>query len=161
MIRRAWIFALGLVLGGSFYLLLIDTASSPELYVLAGVAVLCALAFAVPREQGFEEAQIDPRWLLGAWRVVVRIAPDLVALCREAVVQLVHPRRRRGAFRAVPFSATTATPRDTGRRALTEWVGSLAPNTIVVGVDVERDLLLVHQLRRTGKAEEIDPMGLG
>jgi hypothetical protein len=38
MIRRAWIVLVGLLIGGGFYLLLIDTNDLPELYVLAGVA---------------------------------------------------------------------------------------------------------------------------
>jgi hypothetical protein len=40
-------------------------------------------------------------------------------------------------------------------------MGSLSPNTIVVGVDTERGLVLVHQLQRQGDAEQIDPLGLG
>jgi hypothetical protein len=31
----------------------------------------------------------------------------------------------------------------------------------VVGVDAERDLLLVHQLDPTGGADELDPLELG
>jgi hypothetical protein len=161
MIRRAWIAGLGLVLGGSFYLLLVDTPSSPELYALAAVAIACAVAFTVSHEEGFVEARIRPWWLLGTWRVLVKILPDIAILCREAVAQLFQARATRGCFRAVPFSATETTPQDSGRRALTEWVGSMAPNTIVVGVDDERGLLLVHQLHRQGETEDIDPMGLG
>jgi hypothetical protein len=161
MIRRAWIAALGLVLGGGFYLLLIDTPSSPELYVLAAVAIACALAFGVSREQDLVEARVRPWWLLSTRRVLLKIGPDVVILCREAVVQLFAPREARGTFRAVPFAATDQTPEDTGRRAVTEWIGSMAPNTIVVGVDSERGLLLIHQLRRQGDTDKVDPMGLG
>ena len=64
------------------------------------------------------------------------------------VVPLIRlEKRTRGQFRAVPFKAGTSES-DRGRYALTEIVGSLAPNTIVIGVDVDSDLLLVHQLRR-------------
>ncbi|MCW3018653.1 MAG: hypothetical protein JWN10_961, partial [Solirubrobacterales bacterium] len=49
--------------------------------------------------------------------------------------------------------------RDAGRRALAESFGSLAPNTIVIGVDPERDLLLVHQLR--GGGGRVDVLELG
>ena len=160
-LRTAWILTLGLLIGGGFYLLLIDTASLPELYALAGVAVACALAFLLAREQRFAEARIDPRWLLSGWRVIVKIPLDIALLCREAIVQLVAPRRIRGKFRAGAFGAVKQTPGDTGRRALSEWLGSLSPNTIVIGVDPERRLVLVHQLRRQGDAEQIDPLGLG
>ena len=152
---------LGVLIGGGFYFLLIDTASLPELYLMAGVAVGCAVAFVLAREQGFAESAIRPWWLLNGWRVLMKIPLDIGLLCWEAVVQVVAPRQLRGTFRATAFDATAETTTDTGRRALSEWMGSLSPNTIVVGVDPERGLLLVHQLRRQGDSEQIDPMGLG
>lgn len=160
-LRTAWILTLGLLVGGGFYFLLIDTASLPELYALAGVAAACAVAFALAREQGFTEALVVPWWLVSGWRVIFKIPLDIVLLCREAIMQLVAPRHRRGEFRAGPFGAVEHTPEDAGRRALSEWLGSLSPNTIVIGVDRERGVVLVHQLRRQGDAEQIDPLGLG
>jgi hypothetical protein len=160
-LRVSWILILGVLIGGGFYFLLIDTASLPELYVLAGVAAGCALAFELAREQGFAEASIAPWWLLTAWRVVLKIPLDIVLLCYEALLQLVTPRDVRGTFRAVRFEATEDTPRDAGRRSLSEWLGSVSPNTIVVGVDAERQLVLVHQLHLQGGADQVDPLGLG
>jgi multisubunit Na+/H+ antiporter MnhE subunit len=160
-LRRVWFVTLGLLIAGGFYLLLIDTASLPELYALAGVAVACALAFVLAREQGFAEARVDPRWLLRGWRVLIKVPLYIVLLCREALVQLVAPRQVRGSFRAAAFGAVKATPEDAGRRAVSEWLGSLSPNTIVIGVDPERGLVLVHELRRRADTEKIDPLGLG
>lgn len=159
--RRLWILTLGLLIGGGFYLLLIDVTLLPEVYALIATAILCGLTFALSREQGFTEARIHPWWLLRGGRVLVNVFRDIPLLCREAVVQLVAPRPARGDFRAVPFRATQETPQGAGRRALTEWLGSVAPNTIVVGVDPDRELLLVHQLHRHGDADQVDPLGLG
>lgn len=161
MTRRAGIGLIGVVLGGAFYLLLIDTTSLPELYVLAGVAAACGLAYRIGREQEFVEARIAPLWLLSAGRLLVRIPQDIVLVCREAVAQLVAPRAVRGSFRAARFDAVAPTPQDTGRRALVETLGSVAPNTIIVGVDADRGLLLVHQLRREGHPQDLDSLGLG
>jgi hypothetical protein len=161
MIRRIWIVVVGLLIGGGFYLLLIDTSSLPELYVLAGVAVFCGLLFLISREEGFEEAQIRPEWLTRAWRLAGKIPVDIALVCREALAQLVRPRASRGEFRAVRFGAVTATSQDTGRRALTEAIGSVAPNTLVIGVDAERGVLLVHQLSRQGDAKDLDLLRLG
>ena len=161
MRKRALILGLGLLIGGAFYLLLIDTTSLPELYVLAGVALACGLAFGISREQAFEEALIRPEWLLSAWRVALRVPPDIALVCREALAQAVRPRATRGTFRAVGFSAVQRTPEATARRALAEGLGSLAPNTVVLGVDTERRLLLVHQLHHQGEARGLDVMRLG
>jgi hypothetical protein len=151
----------GLLLGGGFYLLLIDTTSLPELYVLAGVALVCGIAFELAREQDFIEARIVPRWFARSWRLIWRIPGDVAIVCWEALAQTVRPRSTRGEFRAAPVTATAKTSTDTGRRALVETVGSFAPNTIIVGVDAERGLLLAHQLRRHGAPEDLDVTRLG
>jgi hypothetical protein len=153
--------ALAVVLGGGFYLLLIDTTSLPELYVLAGVALACGVAFELARELDFVEASFSPRWLLRSWRLVWRIPSDIFIVCAEALVQLLRPRAARGVFRATDFKATANTPASTGRRAMAETIGSVAPNTIVVGVDAERGLILTHQLRRQGPPEDLDVTRLG
>jgi hypothetical protein len=150
----------GFALAGAFYLLLIDTASLPEIYVLIAVALVAAAALEASREQGFPEARFPPRSLARAWRPVVRVPLDAGLLCAEAFAQLVAHKRNRGQFRAIPFRAGSS-EHDRGRYALTEIVGSLAPNTIVIGVDADSDLLLVHQLRRIGDRDDIDVLELG
>jgi hypothetical protein len=61
----------------------------------------------------------------------------------------------------VPFRCDEDAELETGRRALAEWFGSFAPNTIIIGVDAERELILGHQLHLAGGDEAIDVMGLG
>jgi hypothetical protein len=159
--RRVTIISIGVLLGGGFYLLLIDTTSLPELYVLAGVALACGIALQLAREQGFVEARVLPWWVARSWRLVWRIPSDIAIVCGEALAQLIHPRATRGEFRAARFRAVEPIPAHTGRRALAETIGSLAPNTIVVGIDPDTGLLLVHQLRRHGGPEDLDVTRLG
>ncbi len=159
--RRALSPAVGVVIGGAFYLLLIDTLSLPELYAGAGATLLAGIAYEVSREQGLAEASISPAWLASGWRVVVRVPVHIALVSREALAQLFTLRQRRGVFRAVPFKAGGDGSRDVGRRAIAEALGSLAPNTIVIGIDPDRNLLLVHQLYEQGGRDELDPLGLG
>jgi hypothetical protein len=148
------------VIAGVFYLVLIDTRELPELYALAAVAVISGIAFAVSREEESAEASVSPSWLLRAWRPLARVPLDVVLVSRQAVAQLVSPRTRRGELRAVPFKGG-ADPGALGRSALTESLGSFTPNTIVIGLDADRELLLVHQLRRHGDRDELDVLRLG
>lgn len=159
--ERAAALALGLLLPGGFYLLLIDTTSLPELYTGAVIALLAATGFLAAREQSRPEPSYRLGWVLRAWRPIARIPPDVVRVTVELALQLASPRRRRGVLRAVPFAHRGELSGEVGRRALSELLGSLAPNTIVVGVDPDSDLLLVHQLRRSGDAASLDAMDLG
>ena len=149
----------GFAFAAAFYLVLVDTTSLPELVALAVIALLAAIAFAAAREQGFTEARISPSWLVGSWRAIARVPPESLLLCRQAAAQLLRPRSERGVFREIPF-AGGETERDRGRFAITEIVGSLAPNTIVIGVDPDSERLIVHQLELKGGADELDALGL-
>lgn len=150
------------ILAGGLYLLLIDTTSLPELIVAVGAAVIAATGFELAREQQTAGGLgMRLHWLLKAYRPVLKVPADIVFVSLTAVRQLARPKAVNGRFRAVPFRCGPEHDIETGRMALAESLGSFAPNTIIVGVDVERELILGHQLRSTGGAEAIDVLGLG
>lgn len=152
----AWIFA------GALYLLLIDTTSLPELIVLAAAAAIAATGFELAREQqtvGGLTARL--RWVTRLHRPLLKVPSDVAIVSLLAFRQLVRPKAVNGSFRAVPFRCGPENDTEAGRRAFAEGFGSFAPNTIIVGVDVERELILGHQLSRTGGSEAMDVLGLG
>jgi hypothetical protein len=156
----AW--AGGFVLAGALYLLLIDTATLPELIVGAVAAALAASGFELAREEG-EVGGLTARlrWLLTLHRAVKSVPTDIATLSLLAFRQLVRPKAVNGTFRAVPFRCGDDEDLETGRRAMAEAFGSFSPNTIIVGVDGERELILGHQLRPRGGREAIDVLRLG
>jgi Na+/H+ ion antiporter subunit len=158
----ARIFGAAFLFAGAFYLLLIDTTTSPELYAGAGAALLAALACATAWRNGLRGVSPHPRWLMRGARAVAQVPADIFWVSLAALQQLVAPRRVRGELRATRFHYGDADDgRDMARRALAEAVGSLTPNTIVIGVDEERNLILGHQLRRSAGADGVDVLGLG
>lgn len=159
--RRLGMASIAFALSGAFYLLLIDTADLPELGVLVAAALLAALAFEASRELGFAEASIRLTWLARTWRVLIRLPAQVALVSWEALAQLVTRKPARGSFRTVPFGGQADSSREAGRRAVAEAIGSVTPNTIVIGVDPDRRLLLVHQLHHQGGPEELDVLGLG
>jgi hypothetical protein len=149
------------VLAAALYLLLIDITDLPELIVGAGAAVLAATGAELAREQAIVGESIRWRWLLRLYRPVLRVPADIVIVSLMALRAVVDRRARHGSFRALRFASGGHQELASGRRALAEAFGSLAPNTFVVGIDEDRELVLAHQLRRTPSRKTIDVLELG
>ena len=155
-------FLIGLLVAAPFYLLLIDTTTVPELIAGVAAAAIAAAAYELAYAEGAGHASYRAGWFRRAWRVVAYMPLQIAIVCAEVASQTLKPRRRRGGVRAVPFRCgAEQTSLELGRRALAEALGSLTPNTIVIGVDPDSSLLLVHQLRLTGGREQLDPLELG
>jgi multisubunit Na+/H+ antiporter MnhE subunit len=76
---------------------------------------------------------------------VTDLGPLAVALWRRGV----RRHDERGRLVEVPYTALGDDPTDAAHRVFTQALGSLAPNTVIVGVDAERRTLLVHELVAT------------
>jgi hypothetical protein len=162
LLRRAAAWCGCWLVAGGLYLLLIDTTSLPELIVGAGAATIAATGFELAREQQTAGGlNMRLRWLRTVHRPLLKVPSDVATVSLMALRQLIRPKRVNGVFRAVPFRCGPEHDIEVGRRALAESLGSFAPNTIIVGVDIEQELILGHQLRETGGAEAVDVLGLG
>jgi hypothetical protein len=151
----AWVFSAAL------YWWLIDTRQSPELIAGAVAATIAAIGSELARSQGLTEERIRAGWLLRVHRPLLKVPKDVVTVSVVALRQLRHPRKSVGAFRAFPFRSTEQQELEYGRHAMAETFGSFAPNTIIVGVDSERQMILGHQLGPGGGRESIDVLELG
>jgi hypothetical protein len=159
--RRVAAWSLAWIVAGGVYLLLIDTTSLPELLVGAGAAALAATAFELVREQRIAGEMIRLHWLRRSHRPLIKVPSDIAMVSFVALRQTVRGEPACGEFRAVRFRCGEDEHLELGRRSLAEGVGSLAPNTVIVGIDGERELILAHQLVRTGGREAIDLLELG
>jgi hypothetical protein len=159
--RRAIAWGLGWLFSAALYFLLIDITDLPELLVGAGAAVLAATGLELAREQGWVGESVRWRWLVRMYRLLLRIPPDIGVVSAMALMGLVRRKPALGSFRAVPFKGEFDGPAETGRRALAEAAGSVAPNTFVIGIDGERGVMLAHQLKPSPHRKTIDPLELG
>jgi len=150
----AWISA------GALYLLLIDTTDLPELILGAIAAAIAATGLELAREQRLVGETVRASWLKRLYRPFLKAPADILRVSVAALSQLAAPRSARGEFRALSFPNQPDQEREDGRRALAESFGSFAPNTIIIGVDPERELILAHQLVHTEAAGALDPLGL-
>jgi hypothetical protein len=161
VLRRAFAVIVGSLFAGSLYLLLIDTTSLPELIVAAGAVLLAVTGLELAREEAIFEARARTRWVGRLHRPLLNAPRDIITVSVVALRQLVRPQPVTGQFRAVPFNCGDDERLENAKRALAESLGSFAPNTIIVGVDPERQLLLGHQLHVTGGEEALDMLELG
>jgi multisubunit Na+/H+ antiporter MnhE subunit len=140
------------------YLALVDTRQHPELVLGAVVAAVAATAARIVRR-----ARPLPPLPLGMvarhlGRALVQLVVDTFVVLRVAARRL-RGQAPRGALLAVRFRGGGDGADDVARRALTEALGSIGPNQIVLGIDRERDLLVVHQL--APDPERADLLDLG
>jgi multisubunit Na+/H+ antiporter MnhE subunit len=142
----------------AFWLLLVDSHEEAQILVGAGVAVLAASVSELVRRQRIAQVSVRARWLARLWRPLWSVPGDLIRLA----VAVLRGGRAPGRLRALPFDPRVADPTDNGRQALAELAGSFSPNTIVVGVDAKRGLLLAHQLLPDEEEAErsLDPLRL-
>lgn len=140
----------------ALWLALIDNVHRSDL--ITGVlcaALAAALATAVDASR-LGRARPRPgmfvRMPLALVALVVDTARLMVVLVRKLGGRPVH-----GRFRAVAYPTATGDPAAAGRRALSEIAGSLAPNRYVLGIDPERQVMVVHELLPS--SAPLDPLG--
>ena len=140
--RRVWL--TWWVLLAALYVLIDDSVLLPELVAGALAAAIGATGATLVHRERQVLLKGGVRWLRALWRPLAGLVADLWPLLRAL------PRRGgTGGMVEIPFDATTDGPRDTARRALTEALGTLAPNTIVVRIDTDRGVVIAHQLVST------------
>lgn len=144
------------------WMLLVDNESLPELLVGAGVVLIATIGSELVRTQSPVRVKVRPRWLLRLWKPVARVPLDVAVVMAMIPRALLGRSKQEGGLRAFRFRADGDDPESTGRRALAEGAGSTAPNTIVIGIDTRRRLILAHQLRYSSDpGSALDPLELG
>jgi multisubunit Na+/H+ antiporter MnhE subunit len=149
--------ARGAVLFG-LWNLLVDNTEWPEL-VVGGVCAVLAAAFGA---LVVAHRQDHPRPTAAMFRLIHRPLMLLVTdSMRVTFALFAHllGRHASGRLRAVRYRATAKTPDASARRVLTEWSASLAANRYAVGIDLDEQYLLVHEL--TPARGPLDPLDLG
>lgn len=117
----------------------------------AGVAgaALGALGDGIVKSKRFAKFRPRLRWLgmfaWEPWYVLTGSAAILWALARR-----LAGKESKAQFRVVPFRAGGDNSESAARRALALTLTTVPPNFIVVGIDRERNFMLVHQVSPTG-----------
>lgn len=123
-------------------MLLVDTVSIAELAACSAAALIGTLATVLVKHEGVADLREHHVFVTSLPKQLARVPLDVLLLIRE-LGRALAGRHPTGRFHELPFEGGSD-PRENARRAAVEMLGSLAPNTIVLGVDDEK--IVVHQL---------------
>jgi multisubunit Na+/H+ antiporter MnhE subunit len=123
-----------------------DNIGLAELGGGAGAAALATLLTETALHQAGTPITVRVRWLAAAWRLPGQVLGDTVLVFRALGRQLIRGETPDSGFRERPVRAGGDSSADVTRRVLLVGANSLAPNTVVLGIDEERDVMIVHQL---------------
>ena len=123
-----------------------DSLQFDELLAGAGAAALAALAAEIASHQAATRLAIRPAWLARALRLPGEVAHDTYTVFAALGRTLVTRKPPKGSFRELPVRYGDGTPLGVTRRVLLTGAYSLAPNKFVLGLDEDRDVMVVHEL---------------
>jgi len=138
-----FLFLLGL------WVLFVSQTQRAELVAGIFAAALGAVADGVVKAKRLAKFGPRPRWLWlfswEPWYVLTGSAAIMWALARRLM-----GKKSAAQFRVVPFRAGGNDSESAAQRALALTLTTIPPNFIVVGIDKQRNFMLVHQVSPTG-----------
>jgi multisubunit Na+/H+ antiporter MnhE subunit len=146
MVSRVGSWLVWWVLMMSFWVMIDDSVSTDELLAGAGAAVLAALLAELVTHQAAARFRMRIEWLVPALRLPGQVARDTVVVYGALWRRLAHGEEPHSAFEELPARFGDDSPEGVTRRTLLVGGASVAPNTIVLGIDKDNDVMVVHRL---------------
>lgn len=141
---RAWLAWWVLLMG--FWVAVDDSIGLAEVGAGAGAAALGAFVVELAGHQAATRLRPRPEWLAQAVKLPGQVARDTVVVFGALWKRLVTGEQPASGFREIPIRFGGPGTQDVTRRVLLVGGNSLAPNTFVLGIDEDRDVMVVHQL---------------
>lgn len=123
-----------------------DSLMLAELLAGAGAAAIGASVAELVQHQSATHFRPRAEWVTPVFRLPAKMMKDLAVVCKALWDRVVHRQAPPSAFRAIPVRAGGRSPEDVTRRALLIAGMSFTPNTFALGIDQDKDLMVVHQL---------------
>lgn len=144
--RRLGAWLLWWVLLMSLWVILDNSIASDELLAGAGAAALGACLAEVASYQAATRFRMRIEWLIPALSLPGQVARDTVIVFAALWRRLARGEEPASGFRELPVRYGSNTADGKTRRALYVGGQSVAPNTFALGIDRDRDVMIVHQL---------------
>jgi multisubunit Na+/H+ antiporter MnhE subunit len=130
----------------AFWIVVDYSIDTDELLAGAGAAALGAFLAELACHQAGVRPHVRIGWLVPALRLPGEVARDMVIVFGALARRLLRGQEPPSGFREIPARFGGDGAEDLTRRVLLIGGRSFAPNTFVLGIDAERDVMVVHQL---------------
>lgn len=145
-------YLLWLIFVGTFELHELLIGIIGAVFASVGMVVL-GLEFPVPFSPRISD-------LFACWRLPWYLLSDTRVVFAVAVKDWLGIERARSLFRVCPFDAgNKKDPHRSARRALATLYSTVAPNSIVLGVNASNQKLLFHQIQRSSVPKMTEQLG--
>jgi multisubunit Na+/H+ antiporter MnhE subunit len=144
--RRAGAWLTWWILLMSFWVILDDSIATDELLAGAGAAVLAAFLAELVTYQAAARVRMRAEWLARVISLPGQVAQDTVTVFGALGRRLARGEEPPSGFRTLPVRYGDDTAEGKTRRALLIGSRSVAPNSIALGIDKDRDVMVIHQL---------------
>jgi multisubunit Na+/H+ antiporter MnhE subunit len=144
--RRAGAWLVWWVLLMSFWVILDNSILPDELLAGAGAAALGAFLAELAFHQTGTRFRMRIEWLVPALSLPGQAARDTVIVFVALWRRLARGEEPASGFRGVPVRYGDNTAEGETRRVLLIGGRSVAPNSFVLGIDPDRDVMIIHQL---------------
>jgi multisubunit Na+/H+ antiporter MnhE subunit len=137
----------------SFWVIVDDSLRTDELLAGAGAAALGATLAEVVGHQAGLRPSLRAEWIVPALRLPAQVARDTWIVFAVLWRRLARGEQPRSGFRAVMVAHEPDGDDSDAvtRRVLQVWSHSLAPNSFALGIEPERDVMIIHQLAPAGE----------
>ncbi len=146
--QRAGVWLLWWVLLMAFWIIVDDKLAADELLAGAGAAALAASLAELAGYQANTRLRLRIAWLRPAIRLPADVIRDTGIVFGALWRRLTQGQEPAGGFSELPVRFGDQSIEAKARRALLVGGKSVAPNTFVLGLDPERQVMVVHQLVR-------------
>ena len=129
------------------WFLFVYQVSLPEFF--AGAAAAALTVVALEKSLQAEPFRFSPKlgWWAQIWRLPGIVLEDFAALLQTLGRHAVG-KRSLALFQLTPFHTSGDPARRAAQRCLATTIMSLSPNSVVVDIDTERDLMMFHQVKQ-------------
>ena len=150
--RRTWTIQ-WLMLMALWFAFVWKVEAGEAVFGIAGAAIAASADVGIRRRRRFAKFRPAPRWLLEFWREPGYVVSGTAIIFWVLLRRIILGREPDGLLRSIPFDSGGETARAAARRALALTLTTIPPNFIVIGIDEDKDLMLVHQVQESGVEE--------